>query len=364
MCHVRISDKQTSETSFTMTKADGQEREITIKSAGVLSFSEDGSDDDDSQKSHMTHLTILQADAKTATEKDVVAFDSDLHDHADFSSGDTAALRITDEGMIIADCIENYTKQNETMPRQALQEQHVMANLFVHKVDHCTLELQMEPEEMHDRFGSVMSQLPRTDFFSPGFDAITQVCRARFLTDVGGFSLSVSLLFFHTTTDWTVFTEYGRAGGRLKKKTKHVIQWNRTTAHQSSREEIGYEFQEFQEFQDCIFMQATQENDEIFGGGMNKDRDVNFYMTVHVRTISGKTTSIKCDKRQIIAGIMDEVERKTMIPKDFHHFANQWKALSDKKTMEESNIEAETTIEMSMRLQGGKESRMSSVVTR
>ena len=100
-------------------------------------------------------------------------------------------------------------------------------------------------------------------------------------------------------------------------------------------------------------MLATEENDKIFGGGMNKDRDVNFYMTVHVRKNSGKTTSIKGGRRQDIARIMDVVERKTMILKNLHHLANQGKALSDKKTVEESNIEAETTIEMSMRPKGG-----------
>ena len=90
-------------------------------------------------------------DAKIATEKDIVSFDSDLHDPSE-------ALRITDEGMIIADCIDNYTKHNETMPRQVLQER-VMAHIFAHKVDHYTPELQMESEDVHDRFRNVMSQL-------------------------------------------------------------------------------------------------------------------------------------------------------------------------------------------------------------
>ena len=86
---------------------------------------------------------------------------------------------------------------------------------------------------------------------------------------------------------------------------------------------------------------------------MDKDRDVNSYITVHARKISGKTISIKCDRRQTIARIMDEVERKTMIPKDLQDLANQGKALSDEITIEESNIESGTTIEMPMRLQGG-----------
>ena len=43
---------------------------------------------------------------------------------------------------------------------------------------------------------------------------------------------------------------------------------------------------------------------------------------------------------------MDDVERKTRIPKDLQHPVHQGKALSEKKTPEESNIEAEETIEM------------------
>ena len=119
------------------------------------------------------------------------------------------------------------------------------------------------------------------------------------------------------------------------------------------------------EFQVYIFMLATEENDKIFGGGMAKDRDVNSYMTIYVRIISGKTLSIKCDRRQTIARILDDVERKTTIQQHVFYLANQGKALSDKKTIEESNIEAGTTIEMSMRLQGGmkKDETMAPVET-
>ena len=113
-------------------------------------------------------------------------------------------------------------------------------------------------------------------------------------------------------------TEYGRASGKqAQKKRKRAFQRNRTTAHQSKREEFGYEFQEY------IFMLVTEENDKIFGGGMDEGRDVNSNMTVYVRIITSKTISIKCDRRHTIARIMDEVERQTLIPKDFHDLANQ-----------------------------------------
>ena len=186
----RIFDKQTSETCFAVTKADGKEREMTIKSAGVLSFSEDGSDDDDSPKSHMTNHI-------------------DSSGYVGFSLEVAADLRVTNGAMIVVDYIEDCGVQTETMPRRALQER-VMTNLFVYKVDRCTPDLQIEPEGMHDRFGNVMSQLHtlpreqgkavRTDSFSPCFNANTQVCRDSLLTDVGGPSLSVSLLFSYNDT--------------------------------------------------------------------------------------------------------------------------------------------------------------------
>ena len=43
-------------------------------------------------------------------------------------------------------------------------------------------------------------------------------------------------------------------------------QWQALTAHQSKRDEDGYELQEH------IFTIATKENCKIFGGGMIKDR--------------------------------------------------------------------------------------------
>ena len=67
-------------------------------------------------------------------------------------------------------------------------------------------------------------------------------------------------------------------------------------------------------------------------------------MTVYVKTISGKTISIKCDKKQ-------KVDMKTSIPQGITHLVHQGKVLNDKKTMEENNIGAEATIEMSLRLQ-------------
>ena len=79
-------------------------------------------------------------------------------------------------------------------------------------------------------------------------------------------------------------------------------------------------------------------------------------MSVYVKTISGKTISFKCDRRQNAKRIMEIVERKTSIPRDQIYLVNQGKVLKDKKTIEESIIEAGATIEMSLRIiMGGME---------
>ena len=61
---------------------------------------------------------------------------------------------------------------------------------------------------------------------------------------------------------------------------------------------------------------------------------------------------------------MEMVERKTLILRDQLYLVNQGKVLKDKKTKEESNIEAGATIEMSLRIMGGmKEELMDTAET-
>ena len=59
-----------------------------------------------------------------------------------------------------------------------------------------------------------------------------------------------------------------------------------------------------------------------------------FYMTVYVRTISGKTISVTCDKRQGTTRIKDESERRTKIPKALQHLVNQGSTLSERDDLE------------------------------
>ena len=78
-------------------------------------------------------------------------------------------------------------------------------------------------------------------------------------------------------------------------------------------------------------------------------------MTVYVKTISGKTIIVKCDKKQRAATIAETVERRTAIPRDMMYFVNQGKVLNEKKTIEENNIGIDTTVVKSLRLLGEME---------
>eukprot|EP00877_Chromochloris_zofingiensis_P003063 jgi/Chrzof1/12758/Cz07g06140.t1 len=127
--------EQAGDARLTDTRADEQERGITIKSTGISLHYEMGD----------ARLEAYKG------ERDGNSYLVNLIDspgHVDFSSEVTAALRITDGALVVVDCVEGVCVQTETVLRQALGER-IRPVLTVNKMDRCFLELQLEGEEAY-----------------------------------------------------------------------------------------------------------------------------------------------------------------------------------------------------------------------
>ena len=122
--------------------------------------------------------------------------------------------------------------------------------------------------------------------------------------------------------------------------------WQAPTAHQSIKE---YELKDYifasatdgngkttigglTEFLEYIFTLNIEENCKISNEGMNKNRTEYPNMTAYVRTINGKTISIKCDRQQkAVLRLLEIAERKTSIARGMMYLVNQGTVSNDWK---------------------------------
>jgi len=139
-----IAQAKAGEMRFTDTRADEQERCITIKSTAVSMYYELSEED------------MVYLDGKQETKGNAFLINLiDSPGHVDFSSEVTAALRVTDGALVVVDCISGVCVQTETVLRQAIAER-IKPVLFMNKMDRALLELQLEMEDLYQTFQRII----------------------------------------------------------------------------------------------------------------------------------------------------------------------------------------------------------------
>ncbi|EDN96415.1 elongation factor 2 [Sclerotinia sclerotiorum 1980 UF-70] len=142
-----ISAAKAGDARATDTRADEQERGITIKSTAISLYGNLPDDDD------LKDIVGQKTDGR-----DFLINLIDSPGHVDFSSEVTAALRVTDGALVVVDTIEGVCVQTETVLRQALGER-IKPVVIINKVDRALLELQVSKEDLYQSFSRTIESV-------------------------------------------------------------------------------------------------------------------------------------------------------------------------------------------------------------
>ncbi|ORX63200.1 elongation factor 2 [Hesseltinella vesiculosa] len=142
-----ISTGRAGETRFMDTRADEQERGITIKSTAISLYFQLPDPED-----------VKEIKNQKTDGPDFLINLIDSPGHVDFSSEVTAALRVTDGALVVVDCIDGVCVQTETVLRQALGER-IKPVVVINKVDRALLELQLGKEELYNAFARTIESV-------------------------------------------------------------------------------------------------------------------------------------------------------------------------------------------------------------
>ena len=89
-------------------------------------------------------------------------------------------------------------------------------------------------------------------------------------------------------------------------------------------------------------------------GSMTERSDLkNKRMTVHVKTIKGKTISVMCTAGSMAVHMMQQIEKKAEIPKEQQHLVGRGRVLKDERKLKQYNVKDGETTELTMLLVGG-----------
>lgn len=106
-------------------------------------------------------ITIMAANISIVYSldgKDYLVNIIDTPGHVDFAGEVVRAMRAVDGVILVVDAVEGVMPQTETVLRMALRER-VKPVLFINKVDRLINELQLEPQQMMERFTKIINDV-------------------------------------------------------------------------------------------------------------------------------------------------------------------------------------------------------------